>query len=122
MARAPAAERGAADCGLHGFRGGYRGTMRSGRRAVIASSPRASSLGAPASPPARARASPYRGHGRIADRLAPPRRHGEAEGRGADLGKHWQLWMGSFIVLSSLLLPQGLLGLGAVLLRRAGKA
>jgi branched-chain amino acid transport system permease protein len=40
---------------------------------------------------------------------------------GADLGKHWQLWMGSFIVLSSLLLPQGLLGLGAALLRR-GKA
>jgi branched-chain amino acid transport system permease protein len=37
---------------------------------------------------------------------------------GADLGKHWQLWMGSFIVLSSLLLPQGLLGLGAALLRR----
>jgi branched-chain amino acid transport system permease protein len=35
-----------------------------------------------------------------------------------DLGKHWQLWMGSFIVLSSLLLPQGLLGLGAAALRR----
>ena len=39
-----------------------------------------------------------------------------------DLGKHWQLWMGSFIVLSSLLLPQGLLGLGAALLKRARKS
>lgn len=38
----------------------------------------------------------------------------------ADLGKHWQLWMGTFIVLSSLLLPNGLLGLGATLLRRSG--
>ena len=37
---------------------------------------------------------------------------------GIDLGKHWQLWMGSFIVLASLLLPNGLLGLGATLLRR----
>jgi branched-chain amino acid transport system permease protein len=35
-----------------------------------------------------------------------------------DLGKHWQLWMGSFIVLASLLLPNGLLGLGAALLKR----
>ena len=35
-----------------------------------------------------------------------------------DLGKHWQLWMGSFIVLASLLLPNGLLGLGAAALRR----
>ena len=38
-----------------------------------------------------------------------------------DLGKHWQLWMGSFIVLASLLLPNGLLGLGASLLRRLRK-
>ena len=35
-----------------------------------------------------------------------------------DLGKHWQLWMGSFIVLASLLLPSGLLGLGATLMKR----
>ena len=35
-----------------------------------------------------------------------------------DLGKHWQLWMGTFIVLSSLLLPNGLLGLGAAALRK----
>ena len=35
-----------------------------------------------------------------------------------DLGKHWQLWMGTFIVLSSLLLPKGLLGLGASLFER----
>ncbi len=39
-----------------------------------------------------------------------------------DLGKHWQLWMGSFIVLASLLLPNGLLGLGVALLKRKGKA
>ena len=39
-----------------------------------------------------------------------------------DLGKHWQLWMGSFIVLASLLLPHGLLGLGKALLARKGKA
>jgi len=39
-----------------------------------------------------------------------------------DLGKHWQLWMGSFIVLASLLLPNGLLGLGAALLQRKGKS
>lgn len=38
-----------------------------------------------------------------------------------DLGKHWQLWMGSFIVLASLLLPNGLLGLGAALLKRMRK-
>jgi len=38
-----------------------------------------------------------------------------------DLGKHWQLWMGSFIVLASLLLPNGLLGLGASLLRKMRK-
>ena len=39
-----------------------------------------------------------------------------------DLGKHWQLWMGGFIVLASLLLPHGLLGLGKALLARKGKA
>ena len=39
-----------------------------------------------------------------------------------DLGKHWQLWMGSFIVLASLLLPNGLLGLGAAAVRRMRKA
>ena len=39
-----------------------------------------------------------------------------------DLGKHWQLWMGSFIVLASLLLPHGLLGLGKALLARKGRA
>ena len=38
-----------------------------------------------------------------------------------DLGKHWQLWMGSFIVLASLLLPNGLLGLGAALIRKMRK-
>jgi branched-chain amino acid transport system permease protein len=35
-----------------------------------------------------------------------------------DLGKHWQLWMGIFIVLASLLLPKGLLGIGADAIRR----
>ena len=34
---------------------------------------------------------------------------------GIDLGKHWQLWMGSFIVLASLWLPNGLLGLPSTL-------
>ena len=29
---------------------------------------------------------------------------------GIDLGKHWQLWMGIFIVLAALLLPNGLIG------------
>jgi branched-chain amino acid transport system permease protein len=28
-----------------------------------------------------------------------------------DLGKHWQLWMGSLIVLVVLIAPQGLMGL-----------
>jgi branched-chain amino acid transport system permease protein len=28
-----------------------------------------------------------------------------------DLGKHWQLWMGSLIVLVVILAPQGLMGL-----------
>ena len=31
---------------------------------------------------------------------------------GVDMGKHWQLFMGGFIVLAVLLLPHGLLGLG----------
>jgi branched-chain amino acid transport system permease protein len=31
---------------------------------------------------------------------------------GLDIGKHWQLLMGGFIVLAVLLLPHGLLGLG----------
>jgi branched-chain amino acid transport system permease protein len=35
-----------------------------------------------------------------------------------NLGKHWHLWMGLFIVLASLFLPRGLIGLGAVLFRR----
>lgn len=30
---------------------------------------------------------------------------------GLNLGKHWQLWMGTFIVLATLLLPHGLIGL-----------
>ena len=37
---------------------------------------------------------------------------------GLDLGKHWQLWMGSFIVLATLFLPGGLIGLGGSLWRR----
>jgi branched-chain amino acid transport system permease protein len=35
-----------------------------------------------------------------------------------DLGKHWQLWMGGFIVLATLALPEGLLGLLARLRRK----
>jgi branched-chain amino acid transport system permease protein len=30
---------------------------------------------------------------------------------GFDLGKHWQLWMGSLIVLVVIIAPQGLMGL-----------
>jgi branched-chain amino acid transport system permease protein len=37
-----------------------------------------------------------------------------------DLGKHWQLWMGSFIVLTALLLPSGLLGAWSTLARYLG--
>ena len=37
---------------------------------------------------------------------------------GLDLGKHWQLWMGGFIVLATLFLPNGLIGLGGTLWRR----
>jgi branched-chain amino acid transport system permease protein len=36
---------------------------------------------------------------------------------GVDIGKHWQLLMGGFIVLVVLLLPHGLLGLGRVVAR-----
>jgi branched-chain amino acid transport system permease protein len=36
-----------------------------------------------------------------------------------DVGKHWQLLMGAFIVCAVLLLPHGLLGLGRVVSRPA---
>jgi branched-chain amino acid transport system permease protein len=39
---------------------------------------------------------------------------------GMDLGKHWQLWMGVVIVIAALVLPKGLIGLGAELLKRKG--
>jgi branched-chain amino acid transport system permease protein len=39
---------------------------------------------------------------------------------GMDLGKHWQLWMGVFIVIAALVLPKGLIGVGAELLKRKG--
>jgi branched-chain amino acid transport system permease protein len=35
-------------------------------------------------------------------------------------GKHWQLWMGLFIVAVIILAPRGLLGLAARALRRKG--
>ncbi len=37
---------------------------------------------------------------------------------GVALGKHWQLWMGSFIVLSVIVAPRGLTGLLARLSRK----
>jgi len=40
---------------------------------------------------------------------------------GVDLGRHWQLLMGGFIVLAVLLLPHGLLGLGRFASRLIGK-
>ena len=40
---------------------------------------------------------------------------------GVDVGKHWQLLMGGFIVLVVLLLPHGLLGLGRIAGRMLGK-
>ena len=40
---------------------------------------------------------------------------------GMDLGKHWQLWMGIFIVVAALMLPNGFIGLGAALLKRKGR-
>ncbi len=39
-----------------------------------------------------------------------------------NLGKHWQLFMGLFIVLATLWLPKGLSGLGAALRTRKGNA
>jgi len=41
---------------------------------------------------------------------------------GFDTGKHWQLWMGAFIVLVVLVAPRGLLGLGEKPLKRRGRA
>ncbi|MGB7543789.1 MAG: branched-chain amino acid ABC transporter permease [Burkholderiales bacterium] len=41
---------------------------------------------------------------------------------GVDLGKHWQLFMGLFIVLATLWLPKGLSGLGAALVAKKGDA
>ena len=38
-----------------------------------------------------------------------------------NLGKHWQLWMGLFIVLLVTFAPRGILGLAEKLTRRAGK-
>jgi branched-chain amino acid transport system permease protein len=38
------------------------------------------------------------------------------------LGKHWQLWMGSFIVLVVIFAPRGLLGLAGRLGRHKGAA
>jgi branched-chain amino acid transport system permease protein len=41
---------------------------------------------------------------------------------GFEMGKHWQLWMGSFIVLVVAFAPRGLLGLLAALkVRRGGR-
>jgi branched-chain amino acid transport system permease protein len=37
-----------------------------------------------------------------------------------ETGKHWQLWMGSFIVLVVIVAPRGLLGLGEKFLNRKG--
>lgn len=42
----------------------------------------------------------------------------ELAGRSIHLGKHWQLWMGSFIVLVVLFAPRGLLGLFSLKSRR----
>ena len=39
---------------------------------------------------------------------------------GFNLGKHWQLWMGSFIVLLVLFAPRGILGLLARLMKQRG--
>jgi len=43
------------------------------------------------------------------------------EGGGVNLGKHWQLFMGAFIVLATLLLPHGLAGLAQMLRGRGRK-
>jgi branched-chain amino acid transport system permease protein len=37
-----------------------------------------------------------------------------------DLGKHWQLFMGGFIVLATLFLPRGIAGIAGMLRRRGG--
>lgn len=37
---------------------------------------------------------------------------------GVEFGKHWQLWMGGVIVLATLFLPHGLIGLGSALRAR----
>ena len=39
---------------------------------------------------------------------------------GVNLGKHWQLWMGTFIVLVVLFAPRGLLGLSEKILTQRG--
>jgi branched-chain amino acid transport system permease protein len=39
---------------------------------------------------------------------------------GLDLGKHWQLWMGIFIVIAALALPGGLTGVAAAMFKRRG--
>jgi branched-chain amino acid transport system permease protein len=41
---------------------------------------------------------------------------------GVDIGKHWQLFMGGFIVFAVLLLPHGLLGLGGLASRLLRKS
>ena len=43
----------------------------------------------------------------------------ELAGRSIHLGKQWQLWMGSFIVLVVLFAPRGLLGLFSLKSRRS---
>jgi branched-chain amino acid transport system permease protein len=45
---------------------------------------------------------------------------GLPEAGGVNFGKHWQLFMGLFIVFATLLLPKGLIGLAAAL-RTRGK-
>jgi branched-chain amino acid transport system permease protein len=46
---------------------------------------------------------------------------GLPESGGVNLGKHWQLFMGGFVVLATLLLPHGLAGLAQVLRGRGHK-
>jgi branched-chain amino acid transport system permease protein len=40
------------------------------------------------------------------------------QGGGVDFGKHWQLFMGAFVVLATLMLPKGLAGIAEALRRR----
>jgi branched-chain amino acid transport system permease protein len=47
---------------------------------------------------------------------------GLPEAGGVDIGKHWQLLMGLFIVVATLLLPNGLIGLARSLRPGAGKS